>query len=48
MSATQPSSQPMPANRDGTNPPNMRGEPEPPSTKDLPDLPEPHEVGEAG
>jgi hypothetical protein len=48
MSATQPSLQHTPVNDEATDSPHKPGEPEPPTTKDLPDLPEPHEVGEDG
>ncbi|MEX3813977.1 hypothetical protein AB3X96_27550 [Paraburkholderia sp. BR13439] len=48
MSATQHSVQQTPANDDDTDLPNMPGEPEPPTTEELPDLPEPQEVGEDG
>lgn len=38
----------MPTDDDGTDTPQIPREPEPPTTKDLPDLPAPQEVGEDG
>ena len=48
MSAPQPSEPKTRPNDGGADLPNTPREPEPPTTKDLPDLPEPHEVGEDG
>ncbi|MCC8395465.1 hypothetical protein LJ656_23030 [Paraburkholderia sp. MMS20-SJTR3] len=48
ISNAEPASQPVPANDDGAEPPDTPREPAPPSTRELPDLPAPQEVGEDG
>lgn len=48
MNAPQPSEPKTRPDDGGADLPNTPREPEPPTTKDLPDLPEPQEVGEDG